>query len=59
MCLGKIGAVAAREVACFARNSRDLQQLVEMRRFVDTVLIDQETIYLSRRGDDRVRNVLQ
>ena len=30
MCLGKVGAVAAREVSRFARNSRDWQQLIEM-----------------------------
>ena len=44
VCLGKVGAVAAREVSRFARNSRDWQQLVEMCRVVDTLLIDQETI---------------
>jgi len=43
VCLGKVGAVAAREVSRFARNSRDWQQLIEMCRVVDTVLIDQET----------------
>ena len=42
VCLGKVGAVAAREVSRFARNSRDWQQLVEMCRVVDTLLIDQE-----------------
>jgi DNA invertase Pin-like site-specific DNA recombinase len=42
--LGKVGAVAAREVSRFARNSRDWQQLIEMCRVVHTVLIDQETI---------------
>ncbi|MGA8294160.1 MAG: recombinase family protein [Rhodoplanes sp.] len=36
--LGKVGAVAAREVSRFARNSRDWQQLIEMCRVVDTVL---------------------
>ncbi len=43
VCLGKVGAVAAREVSRFARNSREWQQLVEVCRIVDTVLIDQET----------------
>lgn len=42
VCLGKVGAVAAREVSRFARNSRDWQQLIEMCRVVDTVLVDQE-----------------
>ena len=40
VCLGKVGAVCAREVSRFARNSRDWQQLIEMCRVVDTVLID-------------------
>ncbi len=39
VCLGRIGAVAAREVSRFARNSRDWQQLIEMCRVVDTVLV--------------------
>lgn len=30
VCLGKVGAVAAREVSRFARNSREWQQLVEV-----------------------------
>src|SRR5258708_5188817 len=52
--LGKVGAVAAREVSRFARNSRDWQQLIEMCRVVDTVLIDQETVYAPRQGNDRL-----
>ena len=31
VCLGKVGAVAAREVSRFARNSRDWQQLIALR----------------------------
>ncbi|HYZ23945.1 MAG TPA: recombinase family protein [Rhodopila sp.] len=54
VCLGKVGAVAAREVSRFARNSRDWQQLIEMCRVVDTVLIDQEAIYAPRLGNDRL-----
>ncbi|WP_287266405.1 recombinase family protein [Mesorhizobium sp.] len=54
VCLGKVGAVAAREVLRFARNSRDWQQLIEMCRVVDTVLIDQETVYAPRQGNDRL-----
>jgi DNA invertase Pin-like site-specific DNA recombinase len=54
VCLGNVGAVAAREVSRFARNSRDWQQLIEMCRVVDTVLIDQETIYAPRQGNDRL-----
>lgn len=54
VCLGKVGAVAAWEVSRFARNSRDWQQLIEMCRVVDTVLIDQETVYAPRQGNDRL-----
>src|SRR5918997_1369589 len=54
VCLGKVGAVAALEVSRFARNSRDWQQLVEMCRVVDTLLIDRETVYAPRLGDDRL-----
>lgn len=54
VCLGKVGAVAAREVSRFARNSRDWQQLIEMCRVVDTVLVDQEAVYAPRHGNDRL-----
>src|SRR3954467_7709069 len=54
VCLGKVGAVCAREVSRFARNSRDWQQLIEMCRVVDTVLSDQETVYAPRHGNDRL-----
>ena len=54
VCLGMVGAVAAREVSRFARNSRDWQQLVEVCRVVDTVLIDQEAVYLPRQSNDRL-----
>jgi DNA invertase Pin-like site-specific DNA recombinase len=54
VCLGKVGAVAAWEVSRFARNSRDWQQLVEMCRVVDTLLVDQETVYAPRQGNDRL-----
>ena len=54
VCLGKVGAVCAREVSRFARNSRHWQQLIEMCRVVDTVLVDQETVYASRYGNDRL-----
>ncbi len=52
--LGKVGAVAAREVSRFARNSRDWQQLIEVCRIVDTLLIDHETVYNPRQGNDRL-----
>lgn len=54
VCLGKVGAVSAREVSRFARNSRDWQQLIEMCRVVDTVLIDQEMVYAPRQSNDRL-----
>lgn len=54
VCLGQVGAVAAREVSRFARNSREWQQLVEMCRVVDTLLIDQDTVYAPRQGNDRL-----
>jgi len=54
VCLGQVGAVAAREVSRFARNSREWQQLVEMCRVVDTLLIDQETVYSPRLSNDRL-----
>lgn len=37
-----------------ASNSRDWQQLVEMCRVVDTLLIDQETVYAPRQSNDRL-----
>ena len=52
--LGRVGAVAAREVSRFARNSREWQQLVEVCRIVDTVLIDQETVYSPQASNDRL-----
>lgn len=52
--LGKVGAVAAREVSRFARNSRDWQKLVEVCRLVDTLLIDEETVYDPRNTNDRL-----
>src|SRR3954470_2499640 len=54
VCLGKVGAVVAREVSRFARNSRDWQQLIEMCRVVDTVLVDGEAVYAPRDSNDRL-----
>src|SRR5215831_6788600 len=54
VCMGQVGAVAAREVSRFARNSREWQQLVEVCRVVDTLLIDQETVYNPRQSNDRL-----
>lgn len=54
VCLGEVGGVCAREVSRFARNSREWQQLVEVCRIVDTLLIDQETVYSPRQSNDRL-----
>src|SRR5215475_6436767 len=54
VCMGKVGAVAAREVSRFARNSREWQRLVEVCRVVDTLLIDQEMVYTPRQSNDRL-----
>jgi DNA invertase Pin-like site-specific DNA recombinase len=54
VCLGRVGVVAAREVSRFARNSRDWQQLIEVCRMVDTLLLDQEVVYDSRNSNDRL-----
>ena len=39
VCLGHVGTVAAREVSRFAHNSREWQQLVEVCRVMDIVLM--------------------
>jgi DNA invertase Pin-like site-specific DNA recombinase len=54
VCLGHAGAMAAREVSRFARNSREWQQLVEVCRVVDTVVIDLEAVYSPRFSNDRL-----
>ena len=54
VCLGHVGAVAAREVSRFARNSREWQKLIEVCRVVDTLLIDQEMVYAPRQSNDRL-----
>lgn len=54
VCLGHVGAVAAREVSRFARNSREWQKLVEVCRVVDTLLVDQEMVYTPRLSNDRL-----
>jgi len=54
VCLGRVGAVAAREVSRFARNNRDWHQLIEMCGLVDTLLVDHEAVYDPRRANDRL-----
>lgn len=54
VCPGNVGAVCTREVSRFARNSREWQQLVEVYRIVDTLLIDQETVCSPRQSNGRL-----
>jgi DNA invertase Pin-like site-specific DNA recombinase len=54
VCMGEVGAVAARELSRFPRNSRDWQQLIEVCRVVDTILIDSEQVYSPRVSNDRL-----
>jgi DNA invertase Pin-like site-specific DNA recombinase len=54
VCLGGVGVVAARELSRFARNSRDWQQLMEVCRLVDTLLLDHEAVYDTRSSNDRL-----
>lgn len=54
VCLGNVGAVAAREISRFARNNKDWHHLVELCRMFDTLLIDQDVVYDSRRANDRL-----
>lgn len=54
VCMNEVGAVAARELSRFARNSRDWQQLIEVCRVVDTILIDNEQVYSPRVSNDRL-----
>ena len=54
VCMGGVGIVAARELSRFARNSKDWQQLIEVCRVVDTLLIDHESVYDPRNGNDRL-----
>jgi DNA invertase Pin-like site-specific DNA recombinase len=54
VCLGRVGIVAARDLSRLSRNSRDWQQLIEVSRFVQTLLADHETIYDPRLSNDRL-----
>ena len=54
VCMGQIGVVAARELSRFARNSREWQQLIEVCRVVDTILIDHDSVYDPRNSNDRL-----
>ncbi|HSD91264.1 MAG TPA: recombinase family protein [Kofleriaceae bacterium] len=52
--MGDVGAVAARELSRFARNSREWQKLLEVCRYVDTLLVDQDAVYDVRSSNDRL-----
>jgi len=54
VCMGQIGVIAARELSRFARNSREWQQLIEVCRVVDTILIDHDSVYDPRNSNDRL-----
>ena len=54
VCVGHVGAVAARQVSRFARNSRAWQRLIAMGRVVDTRLSDQDTVYAPRQSAERL-----
>lgn len=52
--LGKVGAVGARELSRLARNSTDWQRLMEVCRYVDTLLVDHDAVYDIRKTNDRL-----
>ena len=54
VCLGHVGAIAAREIARLARNNKDWAQLIEMCRLLDTLLVDVDIVYDARRANDRL-----
>lgn len=52
--MGTVGALAALELSRFARNSRDWQQLIEVCKMVNTLLIDSDAVYNPSSGNDRL-----
>jgi hypothetical protein len=54
VCLGQVGAIAAREIARLARNNTDWAQLIDLCRLLDTLLVDVDIIYDARRANDRL-----
>jgi DNA invertase Pin-like site-specific DNA recombinase len=54
VCLGSVGAVAAREIARLSRNNKDWAQLIDMCRVLDTLLVDVDVVYDPRRANDRL-----
>ena len=53
-CLGKVGAVAAREVLALRATTTIGSSLSKDVRVVDTLLVDQEAVYAPRQGNDRL-----
>jgi hypothetical protein len=56
VCLGKVGAVAAREVSRFSRNSREWQQLVEVCRLA--LIPDRHEGYLERQQFEQIQKMI-
>jgi DNA invertase Pin-like site-specific DNA recombinase len=54
VCLGGVGVVAARDATRLARSNREWSQLVEICAVVDTLLVDHESVYDARNGNDRL-----
>ncbi len=54
VCLGKVGAVRAREVSRFAPQQPGLAAIDRDVHVVDTVMVDQETVYAPRNDNNRL-----
>jgi len=52
--LGRIGAVTAREVSRFARNNQEWSRLLELCSLLDVLVIDHDSVYDLRDGNDRL-----
>jgi DNA invertase Pin-like site-specific DNA recombinase len=54
VCLGEVGAIFGLEISRFARNSADLQRLLEFCSLSDTLIVDADGIYDLRNFNDRL-----
>jgi DNA invertase Pin-like site-specific DNA recombinase len=54
LCEGSVGAVFAFEASRLARNGRDWHTLLEICALVDSVLVDEDTVYDPRQPNDRL-----
>lgn len=54
LCEGRVGAVFAFEASRLARNGRDWHTLLEICALVDSVLVDEGTVYDPRQSNDRL-----